>query len=128
MSTGVLHLAPKILTELVGTFIFLSAIALSGVAGPLAPIAIGSALMVMVYMGGHISGGHYNPAVSLGAFLRGAIDALTMVAYWVVQLVAGALAFIFGYLGSGTAPGVHPRPPRSAVRAPAVHTPFTPAL
>src|SRR5256885_10343876 len=88
MSTGVLHLAPKILTELVGTFIFLSAIALSGVAGPLAPIAIGSALMVMVYMGGHISGGHYNPAVSLAALLRGAIDPLTMVADSVVQLVA----------------------------------------
>ena len=128
MSTGVLHLAPKILTELVGTFIFLSAIALSGVAGPLAPIAIGSALMVMVYMGGHISGGHYNPAVSLGAFLRGAIDALTMVAYWVVQLVAGALAFIFGYLVSGTAPGIHPGPRVYAVSALAVETLFTLAL
>ena len=104
MRSGVVSLTPKLLTEFVGTFIFLSTIALSGAAGPLAPIVIGSALMVMVYMGGHISGGHYNPAVSFGAFLRGAIDALTMVTYWVVQLVAGVLAFVFGYLGGGPLP------------------------
>src|SRR5260370_12084651 len=52
---------PKLPTELVGTFLFLSVIALSGAAGPLAPLAIGSALMALVYMGGHISGAHYNP-------------------------------------------------------------------
>jgi glycerol uptake facilitator-like aquaporin len=46
----------KLVTEVVGTFIFLSVIALSGPIGPLAPLAIGAALMVMVYMGGHISG------------------------------------------------------------------------
>src|SRR3989442_12255688 len=98
---GVISLTPKLVTEFVGTFIFLSAIALSGAAGPLAPLAIGSALMVMVYMGGHISGGHFNPAVSFGAFLRGAIDAITMVAYWVVQLVAGIPGSLFGSLGWG---------------------------
>jgi len=59
----------RLITELVGTFIFLSVIALSGPVGPLAPLAIGTALMAMVYMGGHISGAHYNPAVSFGAFL-----------------------------------------------------------
>ena len=84
-------LAPKLLTEFVGTFIFLSTIALSGAAGPLAPLAIGSALMVMVYMGGHISGGHYNPAVSFGAFLTGKIDLLTMATYWVAQFLGGLL-------------------------------------
>jgi catalase len=47
---GVISLTPKLLTEFVGTFIFLSTIALSGAAGSLAPIAIGSALMVMVYI------------------------------------------------------------------------------
>ena len=67
--------------ELVGTFVFLSVIALSANAGPLAPLAIGSVLMVMVYMGGPISGAHYNPAVSFGAFLRFCkIDAATMAA------------------------------------------------
>jgi aquaporin Z len=125
---GVISLTPKLLTEFVGTFIFLSTIALSGAAGPLAPIAIGSTLMVMVYMGGHISGGHYNPAVSFGAFLRGAIDALTMVTYWVVQLVAGVLAFVFGYLVSGTTPGIHPGPHVYAVSALAIETLFTLAL
>jgi aquaporin Z len=128
MSVGVVPLAPKLLTEFVGTFIFLATIALSGVAGPLAPIAIGSALMVMVYMGGHISGGHYNPAVSFGAFLRGAIDVTTMAAYWVVQFVGGVLAFVFGYPVSGTAPGIHPAPRVYAVSALAVETLFTLAL
>lgn len=125
---GVISLAPRLLTEFVGTFIFLSTIALSGAAGPLAPIAIGSALMVMVYMGGHISGGHYNPAVSLGAFLRGAIDALTMVSYWAAQLGAGVLAFVFGYLASGRAPGIHPGPGVSIASALAIEILFTLAL
>ncbi|RNL73145.1 aquaporin [Streptomyces sp. I6] len=58
----------KLLTEFVGTFVFFSVIALSAPIGALAPLAIGTALMVMVYMGGHISGGHYNPAVSFGLF------------------------------------------------------------
>jgi aquaporin Z len=125
---GVTSLAPKLVTELVGTFIFLSTIALSGAAGTLAPIAIGSALMVMVYMGGHVSGGHYNPAVSFGAFLRGAIDAVALVTYWVAQLVGGILAFVFGYLVSGTTPGIHPGPHVYAVSALAVETLFTLAL
>lgn len=60
----------KLLTELVGTFLFLSIIALLGPIGSLAPVAIGSVLMVMVYMGGHILEPHYNPAVSFG-FRRG---------------------------------------------------------
>src|SRR3954470_18782435 len=117
MRMGVISLAPKLLTEFVGTFIFLSTIALSGAAGPLAPIAIGSALMVMVYMGGHISGGHYNPAVSFGAFLRGAIDALTLVSYWVAQLAGRILAFVFGFLVSGKSPGIHPGPQVASVSA-----------
>ncbi|HKA12101.1 MAG TPA: aquaporin [Candidatus Dormibacteraeota bacterium] len=100
--------AAKLLTEFVGTFIFLSVIALSGPAGPLAPLAIGAALMVMVYMGGHVSGGHYNPAVSFGLFLRRKIDIRTMAGYWLTQLVAGALAFVVGYLVSGRTPGIQP--------------------
>lgn len=100
--------AAKLLTEFVGTFIFLSVIALSGPAGPFAPLAIGAALMVMVYMGGHVSGGHYNPAVSFGVFLRRKIDVRTMAGYWLTQLVAGALAFVVGYLVSGRTPGIQP--------------------
>ena len=101
-------LSAKLLTELVGTFIFVTVIALSGSAGALAPLAIGGALMAMVYMGGHVSGAHYNPAVSFGLFLRGVIPASTMAAYWATQLIAGALAFVFAYLISGHTPGIHP--------------------
>jgi aquaporin Z len=101
-------LSAKLLTELVGTFVFFTVIALSGHAGALAPLAIGVALMAMVYMGGHVSGAHYNPAVSFGLFARGVISASTMAAYWAAQLVAGILAFAFGYLVGGGAPGIQP--------------------
>lgn len=101
-------LPAKLLTEFAGTFIFFTVIALSGSAGALAPVAIGIALVAMVYMGGHVSGAHYNPAVSFGLFLRGVISAATMGAYWVVQVIGGALAFVFAYLISGHTPGIHP--------------------
>ncbi|MDQ6771847.1 MAG: aquaporin [Candidatus Dormibacteraeota bacterium] len=118
----------KLLTEAVGTFLFLSVIALSGPIGPLAPLAIGAVLMVVVYMGGHISGGHYNPAVSLGLFLRGKIGAQDMGLYWVAQLVGAALAFIFGYLVSGHTPGIHPGPKVFAASALAVEIAYTTLL
>ena len=56
----------------------------------MAPLAIGSSLMIMVYMGGHISGGHYNPAVSLAALMRGAMKMADILPYWAAQ-VAGAI-------------------------------------
>lgn len=59
---------------------------------PLAPLAIGAALMVMIYAGGHISGGHYNPAVTLAVLLRRRIDLRDAIAYWIVQLSAGLVA------------------------------------
>ncbi len=59
---------------------------------PMAPLAIGAMLMVMVYMGGHVSGGHYNPAVSLAVFLRGKMaSAGELAGYWTAQIL-GALA------------------------------------
>ena len=60
----------KYLTELIGTFFLVLTIGLSVLGGtPMAPLAIGAVLMVMVYMGGHVSGGHYNPAVSLAVLV-----------------------------------------------------------
>lgn len=69
-----------------------------------APLAIGSVLAVMIFAGGHVSGGHYNPAVSLAVFIRGKISSRDMLIYWAVQLVAGAVAaFVVLYLkGSPT--------------------------
>src|SRR5713101_4275591 len=119
---------PRLITELVGTFIFLSVIALSGPAGPLAPLVIGTALMAMVYMGGHISGAHYNPAVSFGAFLSRKLGAVDMAGYWVAQLVGSALAFTFGYLVSNHSPGIHPGLKVQLYQALAVEIVFTAAL
>lgn len=98
----------RLLTEFVGTFIFLSTIALSGRAGALAPLVIGVALTSMVYMGGHVSGAHYNPAVSFGLFLRKVVTPRTMFFYWITQLVAGSLAFVFAFLIGAHVAGIHP--------------------
>lgn len=119
---------PKLLTEFVGTYVFLTVISLSGYAGPLAPLAIGSALMVMVYMGGHVSGAHYNPAVTFGLLLRRRIPVVEAGAYWVTQLVAAALAFTFGYLVSGKSGGVHPGPGAYSISALAVEIAITATL
>lgn len=75
------------------TFLFVFSI-ISAVtnAGDFAGLAIGFTLMVLVFATGHISGAHLNPAVSFGAFIRGAIDAATLGAYVVAQIVGGALA------------------------------------
>lgn len=82
----------KYLTEFIGAFFLIFTIALTVADGnPFAPLAIGAVLMVMVYMGGHVSGGHYNPAVSLAAMLRGALPARDFVPYVLAQL-AGAVA------------------------------------
>ncbi len=84
---------PKLLTEFIGTFFLVLSISLSVASGsPMAPLAIGGTLMVMVYMGGHISGAHYNPAVSLALMIRGSIGASEMLQYWVAQLAGGVLA------------------------------------
>jgi aquaporin Z len=121
-------LSAKLLTEFVGTFLFVTAIALSGAAGPLAPLAIGGALMVMVYMGGHVSGAHYNPAVSLGLFLRRKIGTVELGTYWVAQLLGAALAFVVGYLVSGKSGGIHPGAHAYTSSALAVEIIFTAAL
>jgi aquaporin Z len=118
----------RLTTELVGTFIFLSVIALSGPVGPLAALPIGTALMAMVYMGGHISGAHYNPAVSFAAFLSRKLSAADMAGYWVAQLLGAALAFTFGYLVSAHTPGIHPGPKVQVFQALGVEIVFTAAL
>jgi aquaporin Z len=82
----------KYLTEFIGTFFLVLTIGLTVLGGtPFAPLAIGAALMIMVYMGGHVSGGHYNPAVTLAVTMAGKQPGKELLPYWLSQL-AGALA------------------------------------
>jgi aquaporin Z len=86
----------KYLTEFIGTCFLVAAIGFAvlapGGAGNLAPLAIGSALMVMVYAGGHVSGAHYNPAVTLAVFLRGKCPVSDVVPYMVAQVLGSVAA------------------------------------
>lgn len=83
----------RYLTEAIGTFFLVLTIGLTALGEtPFAPLAIGSALMVMVYMGGHISGAHYNPAVSVAILMRGKMESRDFVPYVVAQLVGAILA------------------------------------
>ena len=75
----------KYITEFIGTFFLVLTIGLTG-----NPLAIGAALMVMIYAGGHISGAHYNPAVTLAVLIRGKISKGDAIVYMGSQ-VAGAL-------------------------------------
>jgi len=85
----------KYLVEFIGTFFLVGTIGnvvlAPNDAGAMAPLAIGAILMVMVFMGGHVSGAHYNPAVTLGVYLRGKCSASDVPGYMVAQ-VAGAIA------------------------------------
>lgn len=100
----------KYITEFIGTMFLVLVVgvaAIGGTAGSMAPLAIGSALMVMVFAGGHISGAHYNPAVTLAVMVRGKISIGDALTYWIAQ-IGGALAawaiasFIFDVEGAGT--------------------------
>ena len=100
----------KYIAEFIGTFFLVLTIGctvIPGAAGVIPPLAIGAALMVMIFAGGHISGAHFNPAVTLAVFIRGKCDAKDVVPYWIAQLAAGAAAaytamFLTGKSGAGT--------------------------
>lgn len=80
------------LMEFIGTFGLVFTIGASLYAqSPLAPIGIGAVLMVLVYAGGHISGAHYNPAITLGVLIRGRIRTSDVAPYVVAQLAGGVL-------------------------------------
>jgi aquaporin Z len=99
----------KLITEFIGTFFLVTGVCLCvlGGAGNLAPIGIGAMLMVMVFAGGHISGAHYNPAVTIAVFLRGRCPAADVPAYIFAQLLGSSLAalvtssFLVNKMGSG---------------------------
>ena len=86
----------KYITEFIGTFFLVLAAGFAS--GDLAVLVIASALMVMIYAGGHISGGHYNPAVTLAVLIRGRIGTSDAIAYMVSQLVGAVVAaLLVGY-------------------------------
>ncbi|MGB1461007.1 MAG: MIP/aquaporin family protein [Candidatus Thalassarchaeaceae archaeon] len=85
----------KLITEFIGTFFLCLTICVAGVfglSGPNAPFAIAGTLMVMIYAGAHISGAHYNPAVTISIWIRGSFDKSEVLPYAISQLVAGFLA------------------------------------
>jgi aquaporin Z len=85
----------KYLAELIGTFFLVLTVGCTVIghgAGALAPLAIGSALMVMIFAGGHISGGHFNPAVTLGVWLRGKCETKDVAPYMIFQVIGAVLA------------------------------------
>jgi aquaporin Z len=83
----------KYAVEAIGTFFLVFTVgAAVGSGSPLAPLGIGAVLMVMIYAGGHLSGGHYNPAVTIAVLVRGRITLHEAVGYWAAQLGAGLLA------------------------------------
>src|SRR6188508_1192680 len=87
----------KYIAEFIGTFFLVLTIGCTGIgAGPgvIAPLAIGAALMVMVFAGGHISGGHFNPAVTVGVVMRGRLKPADAVPYIIAQVIAAAVAAI----------------------------------
>jgi aquaporin Z len=109
----------KYLVEFIGTFFLVMTIGSTvippGDAGAMAPLAIGSVLMVMIFAGGHVSGAHYNPAVTLAVFLRGKCPAKDVIPYMVAQ-VAGAIlaAVVVRFMkGNPTLPAATPDIPRA---------------
>lgn len=90
----------KYLVEFIGTFFLILTIGSTGTlngSGVIPPLAIGGILMVMIYAGGPISGGHYNPAVTLAVLLRGGMPKRNAIPYMLAQVlggIAGALAVL----------------------------------
>ena len=85
----------KYAVEFIGTFFLMFAVAMASYSGSIfTPLAAGATLMVMIYAGGHISGGHYNPAVTMAVLIRRRIGIGTAAGYWVAQLAGGVVAAV----------------------------------
>lgn len=96
----------KFITEFIGTFFLVLTIGCTVIgtagSGVIPPLAIGAVLMVMVFAGGHVSGAHYNPAVTLGVLVRGRCSASDAVGYMIAQgLAAFAAALVVGFFKAG---------------------------
>jgi aquaporin Z len=89
----------KYLTEFIGTF-FLVLTVVMATNNPatlaMAPLAIAGMYLAMVYAGAQVSGGHYNPAITMAALMRGKIERGDALYYVMVQLVASVVAAAIG--------------------------------
>ncbi|WP_240907424.1 MIP/aquaporin family protein [Paludisphaera rhizosphaerae] len=116
-------LVGKLIVEFIGTFFLVFTVGMtvkSPDAAAMAPLAIGSALMIMVYAGGHFSGGHYNPAVTLGVTLRGKLSFADAVPYWIAQFIgAVAAAAAVQFIKASATGGLPPGPPAGDYTVPA---------
>lgn len=89
----------KYVTEFIGTFLLVLTIGFTVIQdATMAPIAIGAVLIGIIFMGGHISSAHYNPAVSLAALMRGALPMADFVPYLIAQMTGALLAALMVYL------------------------------
>lgn len=86
------------LMEFVGTLFLVLTIALTG-----NPIAIGVMLMVLVYMGGHVSGAHYNPAVTVAILMRGKMESKDVPGYIIAQVLGAFVAALLAFWFQGNA-------------------------
>jgi aquaporin Z len=119
----------RFVTEFVGTFFLVLTIGLTVLDGtPLAPLAIGSVLMAMVYMGGHISGAHYNPAVSLAILIRGKMKARDLAPYVSAQILGAILASLTTMFLAGDTFAPAPDPEAGLVTVLLAEAVFTLAL
>src|SRR6266436_1686038 len=114
MDTSLLR---KCIVEFIGTFFLVYVVGCVSQQEHvlLGPLAIGASLMVMIFAGGHISGGHYNPAVTLGVWIRGACGTVEASFYLVAQVIGAivasiAVAFLLGHGSSPTASAVSAAP------------------
>jgi len=87
----------KAIMELLGAMMLVLTIQLAvGSGSPLAPVGIGVVLITLVYAGAPISGAHYNPAITLALWLRGATHFHVMIVYWIFQIAGGILGGLLG--------------------------------
>src|SRR4030095_3513073 len=85
----------KYVVEFIGTFFLVLTIGMTVIdpgAGALAPLAVGAALMVMVDAGGHVSGAHYSPAITVPVYLRGRCPLADVPGYMLAQGVGAIVA------------------------------------
>ena len=111
------------ITEFIGTFFLVLTIGLTG-----DPLAIGVMLMAIIYMGGHISGAHYNPAVSIAMIYRGLLTSKEAIKYILSQLAGAFLAALTVNWFIGDVMQVAPSNTASVMQILAVEAIFTFAL